>query len=309
MSRCRREVGPILHSLPLRSSLNFWARYGFTNVITPADLITAYPALWPFANRQLYTSHARPLPLPISSEAMLRGLTLEKNLRVAAILVFHDPRDWALDIQIVLDLLLSHKGFLGTLSRLHGDQSLDNCGFQQDGQPMLCFSNPDMLWASEYHLDRLGQGGFKRALMGVWSGVTGGEKKGVHLRHRTFGKPTRRTYEFAEQKLNAHRKTLLNSHKESETSLEKVYMVGGMLASIAGRFFVLSLIISDNPASDIRGANEYRSPWGTLWDSILVQTGVYRSGAPEHPPTNIVPDITAAVQWALKSSGWQEPFP
>ena len=45
----------------------------------------------------------------------------------------------------------------------------------------LYFSNPDLLWASEYHLPRLGQGGFREALEGVWEAVTGGTEKGVKL--------------------------------------------------------------------------------------------------------------------------------
>ena len=69
------------------------------------------------------------------------------------------------------------------------------------------------------------------------------------------------------------------------------------------------LISIDNPASDIAGANKYESPLGTTWNSILVQTGVYKSGSPAHEPKVIVPNISAAVQWALKKSDWEKPFP
>ena len=105
---------------------------------------------------------------------------------MAAILVFHDPLDWALDIQIVLDLLLSHEGILGTLSSKNGDKSLPNHGYLQDGQPTLYFSNPDLWWASEYHLDRLGQGGFREAFEGVWDAVTGGKANGVELKKEVW---------------------------------------------------------------------------------------------------------------------------
>lgn len=209
-----------------QSGSDLLRRYGFKNVITPGDLITAYPALWPFANRQLYTAHARPLPFPIHSDKSPKHPRPTQNFRVAAILVFHDPRDWALDIQIIIDLLLSQKGYLGTLSSNNGDPHMANRGYQQDGQPALWFSNPDLFWASEYHLDRLGQGAFLRALSGVWEGVTGGEENKVQLLYGTMGKPSTETYSFAEQKLIAHQ-ALSDSKPGAKHNLENVYMIGG----------------------------------------------------------------------------------
>lgn len=152
----------------------------------------------------------------------------EQRLRVDAIFVFHDPRDWALDTQIILDLLLSHKGFIGTLSPENGNADLPNRGYQQDGQPRLYFSNPDLWWASEYHLDRLGQGSFREAFEGVWNAVTGGKAKGVQLKKKVFGKPSYETYSFAERKFDAHRKMLLGRKGASQSSLKQVYMIGGM---------------------------------------------------------------------------------
>ena len=262
--------------------------YGFTQVITPADLITAYPSLWPIANHSLYTAHARPIPH-----------RLGRPLRIGAILVFHDPRDWALDIQIVIDLLLSEQGVLGTVSPRNGNPKLPNYGWQQDGQPTLYFSNPDLLWASDYHLDRLGQGGFRQSLEAVFGAVVASmstQELVFMMKRELFGKPTSRTFAFAEQKLQAYRQTLLASRGEANDvqppRLEKVYMVG------------------DNPASDIAGANLFKSPSGTAWDSILVKTGVYKSGTtPQCEPKALVPDVSAAVQWALKKSGWDKPFP
>ena len=58
----------------------------------------------------------------------------------------------------------------------------------------------------------------------------------------------------------------------------------------------------DNPESDIRGANEYRSPQGTKWQSILVKTGVYHGGEPAWKPTACVGDVWDAVQWGLNDS-------
>ena len=187
-------------------------------MVTPGDLITAYPALWPFANRQLYTEHARPIQHKLA-----------RPLKISAILVFHDPRDWALDIQIIVDLLLSEQGVLGTISSKNGNRNLPNYGYQHDGQPMIYYSNPDLWWASDYHLNRLGQGGFRRALNGVIVTIMGREavKNKARLERIMFGKPTEETYRFAEAKLQAHRNTLLGDHPKSAEQLKTVYMVGG----------------------------------------------------------------------------------
>jgi len=145
-------------------------------------------------------------------------------LKIDAILVFHDPRDWALDMQLVIDILLSSRGIMGTYSSKNNDPNLPNRGFQQDGQPPIYFSNPDLWWAAEYHLPRLGQGGFREALEGVWAAVTGGPKMGVELERRMIGKPYQETYAFAAKKLEAHRRSLLG--EGASTPLKRVYMVG-----------------------------------------------------------------------------------
>ena len=144
------------------------------------------------------------------------------GLKVDAIFVYNDPRDWALDTQIILDLLLSHKGYLGTVSTLNDNASLPNRGYQQDQQPPLYFSNPDLLWAAAWPLPRLGQGGFQAALKGVWTAIT----KGAELHHHMFGKPNLVTYAFAETKLEEHRKVILGK-EEAGGALRTVYMVGG----------------------------------------------------------------------------------
>jgi ribonucleotide monophosphatase NagD (HAD superfamily) len=145
----------------------------------------------------------------------------------------------------------------------------------------LFFSNPDLLWAAAYHIPRLGQGGFKAALEGVWKSVTGG----AHLTLTQIGKPHPQTYLYAERVLQKHRRELLHRHhgEKSISRLNRVYMIG------------------DNPESDIRGANEFKSPDGTEWNSILVKTGVYSGGTmPTYKPYNIVDNVLDAVKWALQ---------
>lgn len=265
-------------------TLHIWVltdfRYGFKNVVTPGDIFTADTSIWPFCSPSKYKSLAKPLPTPMLKD------NPEGSLKIDAILVFNDPRDWALDIQIILDLLLSSRGILGTYSSKNGDVSLPNNGWQQDDQPPIYFSNPDLFWASEYHLNRLGQGGFQASLAGVWEATTGGAK----LQRTVIGKPHSYTYAYAEKVLSKYRAKLLRSSEEELGPISKVFMVG------------------DNPESDIRGANEYRSPVGTEWNSILVNTGVYTPGTvPKYQPQVNVANVLDAVKWALKEQGWSDP--
>ncbi|KAK0919992.1 hypothetical protein LTR57_010222 [Friedmanniomyces endolithicus] len=250
--------------------------YGFQNVVTPGDIVCAHPDIWPFSKvfTDYYKSFAKPLPRPITPS------NPSETLKIDAIFVYNDPRDWGLDSTIILDLLLSSHGRLGTLSPQNGNPILPNRGYQQDAQPPLYYSNPDLWWAASYPLPRLGQGGFRVAFAGLWEAVTGGAK----LEYTMFGKPHQLTYEFAERRLRAHRKMLFGQRGLNDP-LRRVYMVG------------------DNPESDIRGANEYKSPHGSLWRSLLVKTGVYQKGTvPSCEPTVILKDVGEAVRWAVEDA-------
>ncbi|KAI1741842.1 HAD-superfamily subfamily IIA hydrolase [Xylaria scruposa] len=253
--------------------------YGFRSVITPADILMAHPTIFPFERllKSHYEATARPLP------------SLEP--KIDAIFVFNDPRDWALDTQIILDLLLSQNGVLGTYSPKNGRAEYENHGWQVDGQPDLYFSNHDLFWSASYHLPRFGQGAFQAALAGMWSQITGGK---AEMKRTTIGKPYARTYGYAERVLANWRAGLLKKSGDAEAEevqpLNRVYMVG------------------DNPESDIRGANEYVSPQGTEWASVLVRTGVWskeRDGEPKYRPGAIVDDVKSAVEWALEREGWR----
>lgn len=167
-----------------------------------------------------YKSFANPLPKPINSS------NPEKSLKIDAIFVYNDSRDWALDSTVILDALLSQNGIMGTLSEKNGDLDLPNKGYQQDGQPTLYFSNPDLWWAAKYHLPRLGQGGFREALRGLWAAITGGPNEGVELQLQIAGKPYHATYEFAERRLRKARDRLFGSELASRIPLRKVFMIG-----------------------------------------------------------------------------------
>ena len=58
-------------------------------------------------------------------------------MKIEAILVWASPRDWGMDLQLLIDLLLSEKGYLGTISLLNGNPRLQNHGYLQDSQPVI----------------------------------------------------------------------------------------------------------------------------------------------------------------------------
>ncbi|PGH15082.1 TIGR01456 family HAD hydrolase [Helicocarpus griseus UAMH5409] len=251
-------------------------QYGFKSVVTPGDIFSAHPAIWPFSDafNDYYKGFTSQLPRQINA------VDPSKSLKIDAILVFNDPRDWALDIQVIIDVLLSSQGIVGTLSAKNNNPNLPNRGYQQDGQPPLYFSNPDLVWAAQYHHPRLGQGAFKAALDGVWAAMT----DGAELQKTVIGKPYELTYRFAEKRLNQERENMFRTRDLQP--LEAVYMIG------------------DNPESDIRGANSYKSPIGTKWNSILVNSGVYSGGKPAWAPKVNVDGVKQAVEWALAQSQW-----
>ncbi|KAA8912911.1 HAD-like domain-containing protein [Sphaerosporella brunnea] len=232
--------------------------YGFRNVVIPADFLKSFQGVSPFTDKSHYSQFGTKLP---------------KNLpKVDAVLVFNDPRDWALDIQVVVDVLLSEGGQVGTRRRVED--------VIRDGHLPVYFSNPDLWWANEYQHARLGQRAFRAALEGVWRSITGGQE----LKATTIGKPHQPTYEFAEDTLTRWRARKLKQlgafmdHPE----LKRVYMVG------------------DNPASDIAGANSYKSPRGTDWVSVLVRTGVFREGDSDGGAKAVVDNVEEAVRWAIE---------
>lgn len=261
--------------------------YGFRNVIIPADILAAYPPVSPFTTDKA-PAYAQPLP--------------SENTKIDAVLVFNDPRDWALDLQVLVDVALSDEGRLGT--RRPGNSVKPHIP--------IYFSNPDLIWANEYHLPRLGQGGFRAAFNGVISSLRDAQRtermerafkpsEGGPIEGRTaegksyqenlpimratvMGKPNRGTYLYAEEVLCSWRKKQLElaGLDQSHGDVKTVYMVG------------------DNPASDIRGANNFKSDKNIMWVSVLVKTGVYKGGGRTGEAKVVVEDVLAAVKWVME---------
>jgi HAD superfamily hydrolase (TIGR01456 family) len=233
--------------------------YGFADVITPGDIIAHDEATTPFRTLT-----------PTERAASKHGRDLSK-VRIEAVFVFADSRDWAGDCQIMLDVAMSRGGYLGTLS-----ESFD------EGPPIF-FSHSDIVWSAAHQNVRLGMGALRKMLETLFRDVT----RGKELQTIAFGKPQIGTFEFATRLLRQWRKDEHGIDAPPET----VYFVG------------------DTPESDVRGTNQFNEKSSNDWYSILVKTGVWQEGTePAYKPRAIVADVREAVRFALQREfgkiGW-----
>ncbi|KAH7339614.1 HAD-like domain-containing protein, partial [Rhizoctonia solani] len=185
---------------------------------------------------------------------------------IHAVIVFHDPRNWMLDTQIVCDVLQGRY----VEPSLWGEMKKDN------PNPVdLIFCNPDLIWRAEFPYPRLGQGGFITAFQAVYKAQF--EKTYPFTQ---YGKPYKDTYDWAKAVL---RNQLAELHDRWQVQTVM-------------HFDTKLTPLPDNPESDIAGAN------GAGWGSILVHTGVYDPTIgvpPTHTPTHQATDVGEAVRWAL----------
>ncbi|KAI2609219.1 HAD-superfamily hydrolase [Hypoxylon sp. NC1633] len=224
--------------------------YGFKDVVTPGDIIKANAATTPF--RKL-----TPEELHNSKERDFSKVTIE------AIFVFADSRDWAGDLQIILDLAMSKGGRIGTLSETFNEG------------PPIFFSHNDVVWSAAHDNVRLGMGALRGIVEYTFKEVT----KGKTLQTHAFGKPQIGTFEFATRLLKRWR---LNEHRLNAAP-NTVYFVG------------------DTPESDIRGTNQYNEKAENDWYSILVKTGVYQDGTePAYKPRVTVNTVLDAVNHGIE---------
>lgn len=249
--------------------------YGFTKIVTSSDIFAAYPTIFPFAEMDSESHKA-------AGKCIKHALNANGDLQIAAILIWSSPRSWGVDLQICIDLLLSEKGVLHTRSVHNGNSKLPNNGYLQDGQPQIFYCNPDKNWPTDHGLDRFAQGSFKAALEGTWTSQSGGANFVDNIHHISFGKPTCATYVYGETALQAWNQEFHASKGLPEPHIDTVFMVG------------------DNPESDIKGANSFASSFGSKWKSILVETGVHKSGTmPSQKPTMTLPNVGVAVAYGL----------
>lgn len=285
--------------------------YGFKNVYIPLDIMKWNPSVTPYYQ------------LSDEEKAISKDVDFSK-INIDAILVFADSRNWAADQQIILELLLSENGVMGTI-----------CPTADKG-PGLYFAHSDFVWATDYGLNRYGMGALQVSIAALYQEHTGKE-----LEVTRFGKPQRGTFRFAEKVLTNWRRETLSEHVEhlklenssshpaepsdspfvsdSETEeeddddsvapLNDPFSEKGIVLE-KGSKLVLELppastvyFVGDTPESDIRFANSHDSSWY----SILVKTGVYQDGAvPRYKPKKICENVLDAVQFAIEREHLKE---
>jgi len=185
-------------------------QYGFKDIVVPNDIVAWDETIAPY---RVFTEEERATSRP-------RDFT---KMNIEAILVFSDSRDYATDMQIIMDLLRSEKGRLGTTAADPESQRIP-----------IYFSQGDLLCPTEYPIPRMSQGAFRIGLEAMYKALTG-----VELERVVYGKPELATYKYADEVIASWMEEL---HGEERVP-QNVYMIG------------------DNPASDIIGGNMYG--WNT----------------------------------------------
>ena len=272
--------------------------YGFTDVVTTGELHAAFPTLWPF------------VPLPGSGEACdpqsARG-PISLDTRYAAAFVINDPSHWQLDLQVLVDLLVSDGGRLGTTTAGHGGGG--------PATPHLYFSASDLEFSSAWPVPRFGQGSFLASLRGIWAAKTGGA--GDAFPHDIHGKPMASQYSFVERTEKALQETRTGRHCVLERNYSKHFSRDSLFSCLRWRTLGLGLpplpfsnspsvrlqltrytaVVGDNPESDIRGALGYNSSQGTRWFGVLVKTGVWDGvSTPSVEPSFVADGVKEAVE-------------
>ena len=221
--------------------------YGFRNVVVPKDILAWDPSISPWRH---FTEEEK-------REARPRDFS---KMNFDAVLVFADSRDYATDTQIIMDLLMSVDGRLGTRSE-------DPVATQLP----IYFSQGDMVMPTEYKGGvRLTQGAFRIGIEAQWKALTGGELERV-----VYGKPELATYKYADEVMKSWMKEIHND----ETIPQNIYMVG------------------DNPQSDIIGGNMYG--WNTcLVRTGVFQGGENDEENPAN--FGVFPTVLDAVQAAVR---------
>jgi len=184
--------------------------YGFKNIIVPNDIVAWDTTIAPY---RVFTDEERASSKP-------RDFS---KVEIEAILVFSDSRDYATDMQIIMDLLRSKSGRLGTVADDPVSERIP-----------IYFSQGDLLCPTEHPFPRMSQGAFRIGLEAMYKALTG-----VDLERVVYGKPELATYKYADEVIASWMDTI---HGEERVP-ENVYMIG------------------DNPASDIVGGNMYG--WNT----------------------------------------------
>lgn len=226
------------------ASYGFDVQGGFA--VTPLQLAAGTPDIYPRAEK--VAMHSLKGLQPVNANA-------PGAPPIDAVLLFFDPVDWAVELQVLADVLAG-----GTPL---GSGSGDGGGGRQAVEVYV--SNPDFLWQAGYSAPRYGMGAFVHCLDALWQRKSGG----IPLRLHLYGKPQKSQFEAARQMLEG-------SLHAGPSQVKRIYMMG------------------DNPAVDVRGANGAGEPWRSVLVCTGVYKGGPHGNDPIDPAWRVEPDLRAA---------------
>eukprot|EP01084_Bolivina_argentea_P091411 164567_1 len=161
---------------------------GLQNVTTSHELIGGFPGMFPFSGNDFYVKkNFSPPKVMVDDHAF------------CAVMVLHDPLDWLVEAQAVLDVLRGGSP-PGT-----GDGAVKR-------RTEMYISNPDFVFASDYPAPRLAAGSFADVVKMLYEKLCGEE-----LQITAFGKPSRQSFDFAREQLE---------RCNGGNTLRRIYMVG-----------------------------------------------------------------------------------
>lgn len=249
--------------------------YGLEKIITTRQLAATHPAAVPFwQDHPDVVTGSQKERQPMKDNSIPQFGTEE--MPIHAVLVFSDPSDWYIDIQIVVDIVAGG----GVLGRSPNQIPTGNGKFPK---VHVYFSNPDLLWANNFPAPRFGQGAFAACVETLYEKVTG-----LQLDKTFYGKPNPEPYVLVERLLLKQARAL------GQIPPPKSQFKSKALHCNFGAIFA----VGDNCASDIQGAHNRGEPWV----SMLVKTGVFNNqvddNCSESPADFVVDDVEAAVDAA-----------
>ncbi|KAG8829156.1 hypothetical protein FRC18_009508 [Serendipita sp. 400] len=171
--------------------------YGFRDVLIPADVFCWNKDIWPLhtptqEEQQIArVRYSAVFKNPNHSAFQQRDFDFSEK-PIAAAFVFHDPRNWAPDVQILLDIVRYGSQTLPAFVGRRGDRGQHH-STEGDKRVELVFCNPDLVWRGAYPEPRLGQGGFRYAFQSIHTALEGKPYNATIL-----GKPSTETYRHAE---------------------------------------------------------------------------------------------------------------
>mmetsp|Transcript_14288 Transcript_14288/g.28825 ORF Transcript_14288/g.28825 Transcript_14288/m.28825 type:complete len:457 (-) Transcript_14288:193-1563(-) len=242
-------------------SLNTAREYGFQKPMHLSEYTRRHPMMNPFGKSGCE-----------KDDKVINGGKETWNENFQAILVFTDPGDFFEAIQVLTDVLLSSRP--------------GEVEYEKNHRIPIVFSNPDLLWKTQYAHPRFGQGAFRLSLEACYKArmeALGISSEEIATRMKDFiqfGKP------YNPQFIHA-RNAVLKQADNFGCNVAHFYMVG------------------DNPRSDIRGAvamNELAEEKELSgWSGLLVRTGVWQDGDDKMGASEVFDDVVAAVDHVLKT--------